>query len=72
LAERFLVEQYRPLWNVTIDGFGNHDPGAGRLAMKRPRWDILHPGRPWAAKLTAEETFEQVLQRLHDFREQGL
>jgi hypothetical protein len=69
LAERFLVEQYRPLWNVVIDGFGNHDPGAGRLAMKRPRWDILHPGRPWAARLTAEETFDQVLQRLRDFRE---
>lgn len=69
LAERFLVEQYRPLWNIVIDGFGNHDPGAGRLAMKRPRWDILHPGRPWAARLTAEETFDQVLQRLRDFLE---
>lgn len=38
--------------------------------MKRPRWDILHPGRPWAAKLTAEESFEQVLQRLQDFLKQ--
>lgn len=70
LAERFLVEHYKPVWNVVIDGFGNHDPGAGRRAMKRPRWDILHPGRPWAAKLTAEESFEQVLQRLQDFLKQ--
>lgn len=47
--------------------FGNHDPGAGRQSMKRPRWDILHPGRPWAEKLAPEETFEQVLQRLREF-----
>ena len=67
LAERFLVERYKPVWNVAIDGFGNHDPGAGRRGMKRPRWDILHPGRPWAAKLTAEESFEQALQWLQEF-----
>jgi len=67
LAERFLVEHYRPIWNVLIDGFGNHDPGAGRRAMKRPRWDILHPGRLWAAKLTAEESFDDVLRELRNF-----
>ena len=67
LAERFLVEHYRPVWNVAIDGFGNHAPGAGRRSMKRPRWDILHPGRPWANELAPEETFDQVLQRLKQF-----
>jgi len=36
LAERFLIEHYRPVWNTVIDGFGNHDPGAGRKDMKRP------------------------------------
>ncbi len=66
LAERFLVEHYKPVWNVAIDGFGNHDPGAGRHGMKRPRWDILHPGRPWAAELAAAESFEQVLRKLQD------
>ena len=72
LAERFLVEHYRPVWNVAIDGFGNHDPGAGRRAMKRPRWDILHPGRPWAARLTTDESFELVLHRLQQFLEREL
>ena len=67
LAERFLVEHYRPIWNVAIDGFGNHDPGAGRRAMKRPQWDILHAGRPWAAGLNSEESFEEVLQKVQDF-----
>jgi hypothetical protein len=67
LAERFLVEHYQPVWNVAIDGFGNHDPGAGRRAGKRPRWDILHPGRPWAEQLKAHESFKEVLQRLQQF-----
>jgi len=51
LAESLLIESYQPLWNVVVDGFGNHDPGAGRHQGKRPSWDTLHPGRPWAAKL---------------------
>jgi len=67
LAERFLIEHFKPVWNVVIDGFGNHAPGAGRHAMKRPRWDIIHPGRQWAAELRAAESFDQVLQRLQDF-----
>jgi len=70
LAERFLVEHYQPVWNVVIDGFGNHDPGSGRRTMKRPRWDTLHPGRPWAAELAEEESPEEVLQRLRDCLEQ--
>jgi hypothetical protein len=61
LAERFLIEHYRPLWNVYIDGFGNHNPGKGRSAMRRPRWDVLHPGRSWAEKLRQEETPDQII-----------
>ena len=37
LVERFLVEHYRPVWNVAIDGFGTHDPGVGSRCMKRTR-----------------------------------
>ena len=64
LAERFLITHFRPIWNTVIDGFGNHAPGAGRAGTKRPRWDILHPGRSWADALAAAETPEQVLGRL--------
>lgn len=67
LAERFLLEHYQPVWNVVIDGFGNHDPGKGRRGMKRPQWDILHPGRSWAEKLTEQQSPEQVLERLRGF-----
>lgn len=66
LAERFLIDHFRPVWNVCLDGFGNHDPGKGRKAMKRPRWDILHPGRPWASELRAEELPEALAQAVKD------
>jgi len=64
LAERFLVTHYRPLWNTVVDGFGNHPPGSGRSRMRRPRWDILHPGRPWAAGLEAAESAADVLREV--------
>ena len=64
LAERFLIEHFRPLWNTVVDGFGNHDPGSGRYNMKRPRWDILHPGRPWAEKLAPAETAQDIIAQL--------
>ena len=39
------------LWNLKLDGFGNNDPGKGRLLGKRSAWDVIHPGRTWAEKL---------------------
>ncbi|EFV14154.1 Eco29kI family restriction endonuclease [Segniliparus rugosus] len=51
LAEQVGIRIHRPLWNVVVDGFGNHDPGSGRREGTRSRWDTLHPGREWAAAL---------------------
>lgn len=50
LGESLLIARYSPVWNSFVDGFGNHDPGSGRYNGMRPRWDVLHPGRGWAAK----------------------
>ena len=50
LGESLLIQQFAPLWNRTIDGFGNHDPGAGRYIGQCPAWDVVHPGRPWAVR----------------------
>jgi len=61
LAERFLIKHYHPVWNTVVDGFGNHAPGGGRSSMKRPRWDILHPGRAWAQKLAAAEDMSDII-----------
>ena len=64
LAERSLVEHFRPVWNTVVDGFGNHDPGKGRVNMRRPRWDVVHPGRHWATRLRASENAEDIIRAL--------
>jgi hypothetical protein len=51
LLESTLIEKFNPIWNKVLDGFGNHDPGNGRLNQKRSFWDTVHPGRKWAEKL---------------------
>ena len=51
LAENVLIEMFAPIWNTTIAGFGNHDPGSGRYNQQRSLWDLLHPGRSWAERL---------------------
>ena len=51
LGESLLIDRFSPVWNRLIDGFGNHDPGSGRRNQARSRWDVLHPGRPWADRL---------------------
>lgn len=62
LAESLLIEKVSPLWNNTIDGFGNHDPGAGRYNQKRSPWDVLHAGRAWALKCTEnDKTAAEIL-----------
>ena len=59
LGESLLIIEFTPLWNSLVDGFGNHDPGAGRYKGLRPRWDVLHPGRLWADKCQARPETEQ-------------
>jgi hypothetical protein len=48
LGESLLIAKFSPVWNVVLDGFGNHNPGRGRVAGLRSKWDVLHPGRIWA------------------------
>lgn len=51
VIESSLIKKLQPVWNTQIDGFGNHDPGKGRMQQARSEWDTLHPGRSWAKKL---------------------
>ncbi|MFO1226821.1 Eco29kI family restriction endonuclease [Roseateles sp.] len=61
LGESLLIAKFSPVWNQIVEGFGNHDPGSGRHNGKRPRWDVLHPGRSWAEKCQPRpETAEQI------------
>jgi hypothetical protein len=65
LGENMLIEQFHPVWNMVIDGFGNKDPGRRRKDQYRSAWDVLHPGRKFADKLgenpIAPEKYEAAL-----------
>lgn len=66
--EAALIAMHSPLWNSVVDGFGNHDPGRGRIASSPSAWDVLHPGRPWASKLTGvAESQSVVARRVKDY-----
>lgn len=68
LAETSVISRCQPVWNTLVDGFGNHDPGKGRKDSVRPRWDTLHPGRAWAARLSErEESPEDIIQDIEGF-----
>jgi hypothetical protein len=41
LGENLLIRHFKPLWDVVVDGFGNHDPGADRVSGRKPTWDVL-------------------------------
>jgi hypothetical protein len=70
LGESLLIQQFQPIWNVLIDGFGNHDPGGGRRQQQRSAWDALHPGRSWAHLLQAGTRSRVELRQLvRDFFE---
>lgn len=68
LGESALIREHRPVWNTLLDGFGNHDPGKGRINGVRPRWDTIHPGRSWAINFPARsETAEDIEQEVIEY-----
>ncbi len=62
LGESLLIDRFKPLWNVIIDGFGNHAPGAGRYQQKKSPWDAIHPGRRWAEKLQPSAKTAEIIE----------
>lgn len=65
-VEAELIRRYMPMWNSAIDGFGNHDPGGGRYNQAKSDWDVLHPGRPWAERLTGiSASQEAIIKKIH-------
>lgn len=68
LGESLLISKFSPVWNLLVDGFGNHDPGSGRYNGLRPRWDVLHPGRLWAENCRQRpESAETICSEVSDF-----
>jgi len=68
LAESMMIERFKPLWNRCLDGFGNHDPGAGRAKQQRSPWDCIHEGRLWANKLSpCAKSKDQLLAEISEY-----
>jgi hypothetical protein len=67
LGESLLIETFKPVWNMIVDGFGHHDQGKTRRGQKKSAWDTLHPGRPWSEMVeqpndkTAEQITEDIV-----------
>jgi hypothetical protein len=62
LGESLVIQRYNPLWNVVLEGFGNHMPGQYRPGGKVSSWDSLHPGRSWTAQhQVSDETRADLL-----------
>jgi len=57
-----LIQKFKPIWNVALDGFGNFDHGGGRRPQNRSPCDTLHPGRAWGAKQFHGEKSAQASQ----------
>lgn len=66
-AVKKLIERFSPIWNTIADGFGNHDPGGGRYVGVCSRWDVLHPGRPWASKCRPNDaSADDIIQDIYN------
>jgi Eco29kI restriction endonuclease len=61
MIEAALIKLSQPLWNVAVDGFGNHDPGKGRYEQAKSDWDVIHPGRIWAERCNGIPKAESVI-----------
>lgn len=68
LGENMLIENFRPVWNMIVDGFGNKDPGRRRATQYKSPWDVLHPGRAFAEKLAdSTKTQGEIIQQIEDY-----
>jgi hypothetical protein len=67
-VEAWLIRKFQPLWNASIDGFGNHTPGEGRFNQAKSGWDVLHPGRAWAARCMGKPPdYDDLVKRIHAY-----
>ncbi len=64
LGETLLIERFRPLWNVAVEGFGLNEPGSRRHGGNRSAWDEIHPGRPWRDKMRQKQEPAEILEEI--------
>lgn len=67
--ESYMINKYHPIWNTIMKGFGSTNISEGRKQHKKPVWDIIHPGRPWAVgrpdpKVNRKEVEQKIVQHI--------
>jgi hypothetical protein len=67
LGETLLIRRFNPVWNIKVDGFGNHAVGKGRTNQKRSPWDELHPGRPGGGGQQCKKSRPQIIAEVAAF-----
>jgi hypothetical protein len=70
-AEDYLIHLFHPIWNNQtglVYGLGKHGDDAKTRANKRSPWDIIHPGREWAATniLQDAKSSDRIAEELKD------
>ncbi|MDD1762354.1 MAG: Eco29kI family restriction endonuclease [Methanothrix sp.] len=68
-AEDYMIHLFRPIWNnetKILYGLGKHGDDADTRSNKRSPWDVVHPGRPWAANINLPDskTCEQITEEI--------
>jgi len=69
LGETLMIETFRPVWNVVIDGFGIKTPGKGRANQYTSSWDTLHPGRNFVTELKLRPNPKSEAELTHEVEE---
>jgi len=68
LGENMLIETFKPVWNIALDGFGNKTPGKRRETQYKSPWDVVHPGREFADRLAdSPASSDFFIQRIADY-----
>ncbi|GAA2434901.1 hypothetical protein GCM10010433_39580 [Streptomyces pulveraceus] len=63
MAERLMISDLQPVWNVVLEGFGVNRQGAGREGKQlRPKWHEVHRGIDWADGMPAQPGGPKPLQ----------
>ncbi len=52
VGESLLIEKFKPVWNIRVDGFGHDDQGKARRGQMKSAWDTLHAGGTWGKRKT--------------------
>lgn len=79
IIEDSLIKLYKPIWNKEqgiLKGFGKHGDNHETRSNNKSEWDILHPGRRWAAESKTKKS-TQIIRRdlvkyLIDYKVLGL